>query len=249
MALPSRFEPDALTCLLELSVKSGRAYISDLAAKCRFSVELTKRIIANAPEVALEGATIFVLDEKRIQLALRAVRSGADRARVARLLSWKDFEIFSAKVFWAFGYQIATNVRLRFPRRRMEIDLVAQRYSSLVAVDCKHWKNVLSGQRLARVANKQDLRSECLARFLSGQWGPGEVCVRVLPVVVCLYEPRQRFFNGCPLVSVTNLPSFAEQLPAEIAGLRTHKAGLSRLPCIDEIVQSIKGMKGQKPLG
>jgi len=249
MALPSRFEPDALTCLLELTVKSGQAHISDLAAKCRFSVELTERIIASAPEVALEEATILVLDEKRIQLALRAVRSGADRVKVARLLSWKDFEIFSAKVFSAFGYQIATNVRLKFHRRRMEIDLVAQRYSSLVAVDCKHWKNVLSGQRMARVANEQDLRAECLARFLSEQWGPGEVCVRVLPVVVCLYEPRQRFFNGCPLVSVTNLPSFVEQLPAEIAGLRTHKAGLSRLTSIDEIVQGIKGMKGQKTLG
>ncbi len=240
MALPSRFEPDALTCLLELTVKSGQAHISDLAAKCRFSVELTKRIIASAPEVALEGATILVLDEKRIQLALRAVRSGADRVKVARLLSWKDFEIFSAKVFSAFGYQIATNVRLKFLRRRMEIDLVAQRYSSLVAVDCKHWKNVLSGQRMARVANEQDLRAECLARFLNEQWGPGKLCVRVLPVVVCLYEPRQRFFNGCPLVSVTNLPSFAEQLPAEIAGLRVHRCQVSSLSPIERWISSVQ---------
>jgi len=243
-----RFEPQVLTCLLELTAKSSQAQIGDLSAKCRLSAELIEKILVNAPEVRLEGARVFVAQEKRIQLAVKAVAIGADRVKVARLLTWRDFETFSAQAFSAFGYETITSVRLKFRRRRVEIDLVGQRYSSLVAVDCKHWKNVLSGQRLAMVVEKQDRRAECLAQFLREHWGPGEVYARVLPVVLCLYESRDRFYNGCPLVSVTNLPSFAEQLPAEIAGLRTHMAGLSRIPDIGEIRKGLKGMKGQTTL-
>lgn len=243
-----RLEPDVLTGLLELTAKAEEARISELAARCRLSAEVTEKILVAVPEVGFEGPRVFPVRGRRIQLALRAVRIGADQAKVARLLSWKDFEIFCSEVFAALGYQTATNVRLKFLGRRMEIDLVGQRYSNLVAVDCKHWKNVLSGRRLGTVVDKQHFRAGCLAGFLREHWGPGEVCVRVLPAVLCLYEPRQRFFNGSPLVSVINLPSFAEQLPAEIAGLRTHKVGLSRTPDIGEIVQTLKGMRGQTTL-
>lgn len=146
-------------------------------------------------------------------MALEAIRLGADQERVARYLSWKEFEDFAAYVLSSNHFQALTNVRFGVGRRKSEIDVVGVKPPIVLCVDCKHWSYGWSRSRLGNAAVSQMIRCQRLAsgglEFLDGL---GRDCLRVASILVTLADVSIRSLNGVGVVPILRLPSFLNDL-------------------------------------
>lgn len=132
-------------------------------------------------------------------LAIEAVRLGVHPESVSRVLDWKDFERFVAKVFESFDYEVVHDVRINYSGIRRQIDVVAKSKVFWVGVDCKHWSR--SGS-LGVAAAKQKERCTILSR-MSG--------VKVVPIIVTL--GYKGIVEGVPVVAAYTLRDFVLSLP------------------------------------
>ena len=64
----------------------------------------------------------------RIKLAIFALKSGNDVESIAKILTWKDFEMFASEILNLSGYETECNLRFNKPRR-IEIDVVGTKIS------------------------------------------------------------------------------------------------------------------------
>ncbi len=132
-------------------------------------------------------------------LALSLCSMGVPPKSVSVLLSWKEFEAFSANLIRASGYQVRENVRFRKPTA--QIDLVAIGPSLILSVDCKHWKRDVAPSTLAKLAADQLRRSELLRRTLSDRR-------QILSAILTLTEQTERFVGGVAIVTLHTLRDF-----------------------------------------
>lgn len=130
-----------------------------------------------------------------------ALRKGirVDVVRLARQLSWKDFEEFLRHVFREFGYHVASNIRLECVGGRAEFDLLAWDRRFVLVVEAKRWK--YGGSRWPHVAEVHRSKVErCLATLLA-------LAPAAVPLVVTATEVSL-LAGGVPVVSVSKLRHF-----------------------------------------
>jgi len=123
--------------------------------------------------------------------------------QVCKLLSWQEFEQLAALLFRAAGFQVRANVVLTRPRA--QIDVVASGESSVLSVDCKHYRREQGPSTLERAALAQ-LRRSSLLRKKSDDPRP------IASVILSMSEPEGKFVRGVAVVPVRTLRSFLYSL-------------------------------------
>jgi len=156
--------------------------------------------------ISKEGLTFSSSD--RLKAAILSLRfAGCDANKVARQLSWKDFEHLAAEILDSCGYKTRTNVRLVKPS--MEIDVVGINSGLALMVDCKHWKrNNISA--IANYARKQAARTSRLVVLDAGIKG-------AVPVILTLEAESVRFVEGIPVVPIAQFRSFVLEVQSYLA--------------------------------
>jgi Restriction endonuclease len=136
-----------------------------------------------------------------VSAALALTRLGADLDRVARSLAWDEFEEYCASVVSAAGYSVRRNIRLRKPTR--QIDIVAESFSLVLSIDCKHWRRSAGAGSLEAPAAAQTERT----RLYAESRRPRDRRA-FLPVLLTMEDNRTRVVRGVPVVPLLALREF-----------------------------------------
>jgi Holliday junction resolvase-like predicted endonuclease len=173
----------------------------------------------------------------RLKLAVAAVTLGATVEESARMLSWKEFEAFCARVLEENGYSCTQEFRFKsIQRKRFECDILASRKPLVVMVDCKHYAGRVSGLRA--VIKKQMERVSALSKSIPTMirsipeiidW-PDAL---VVPIIITLFQQNPSIVNDVPVVPGFKLNQFIQELPSNtdrITRALVHPMTQERLP-------------------
>jgi len=216
---------DALMTLLD----RGSVSLEELASKAKCSVEEVAealRSLEASKLVWVSGGSVWLLD--RVVGAIEALRLGAPLMEVASRLTWRDFEAFCSKAFEAHGYTTTASLRFKWTGRSYEVDVAAWRRPILAVVDCKEW-GLRAGKasQLRRAVDRHLERSEALANALPSLKErlrvPSGVEAHVVPCLVTLLEEALLVHRGVPVVPVSKLNSFIQELHAYLDSLTVFK--------------------------
>jgi Holliday junction resolvase-like predicted endonuclease len=181
--------------------------------------ELADANLVNLTETALQASS-----SQRLQIALQALRIGADFQRVCAQLEWKEFESIATTAFQGYHYRVIKNSRFKaLDGKRWEIDILACRQPIIASVDCKHWKRNWTRSSIIRVAEQHFDRSRAFANSLSrfqtkiqlDNWTQATV----VPIILSLLPSPFKFHRHMPIVSVLQLQNFLNELPLQLHSL------------------------------
>lgn len=144
-------------------------------------------------QLGLAGST------DRVLTAVALMKTGVSPESISSLISWSEFEQFSAGLLKASGYSVRTNIVLTNPRR--QIDILAESSVLALSVDCKHWGRGFSPSALEKAAESQIERTSLLKQKL----GLG---IPILPAILTLLDEPTRLVRGVPVVPVFALRDF-----------------------------------------
>ncbi len=144
-----------------LSLTNGESVkVETLRGSLRITSETFETLLQQLIDeelVSLQGNSISLEQDQRLNLAMKAVKVGADSEVVSRSLTWLEFEEISAKVFEVNGFHVLRRFRFTAEGRRWELDLLAIRTPYLVCGECKHWGKGI-GNKTARGIIETHLR-------------------------------------------------------------------------------------------
>lgn len=159
---------------------------------------------------------VFVNREQRLKIAVKSIGLGADVERVARLLTWSEFEQFAKESLELNGFSALSNFRFKWFGRRWEIDLVGLRKPIVISADCKHWRSRWSGSASIEAAKSQVERTKALAetsRHIKETVGIGEwKYAYFVPIVLSLHPSQYKFYEGAPIVPILQFNDFLQNI-------------------------------------
>ncbi len=155
---------------------------------------------------------------RNVSAALALTRLGADLGRIARSLAWDEFEDYCAMAISAAGYAVLRDVRLRRPRR--QIDIVAESPTLVLSIDCKHWKQGTGPATLEAHALAQAERTR--AYMESSGRADGRA---FLPVLLTMVDNKVRVVDGVPVVPLHALREFLASVTRFEEGFSFIRAG------------------------
>lgn len=189
----------SLRCLRDTTARrySDCAGVSEAEARA----ELDSLVLAGIG--GERGGRYFFDAADRLSAALLLLDRGEPVESVSAELDWKSFEGLAARILESRGFETQRNLVLRAPRA--EIDVVATGRGVSLLIDCKHWMR-LSASQAARAARMQARR----ARQYAASRG-----LAAVPAVVAL-RPDVEFAGRVPVVAVSKLGGFADELPGRL---------------------------------
>ncbi|MEM2910360.1 MAG: hypothetical protein QXO01_04780 [Nitrososphaerota archaeon] len=199
--------------LLKLTSHGDITTIDVLAEHSMVSRDVAFEVVSRLLGKGFNVNDVEVTGDVRLSIVLECIRDGAPAEILARHVSWKDFEAFSARVLSEYGFNVLTNLRLRVSRKRSEVDVLAAKSPIVLLLDCKRWGAVLSGKRLSCISESQMRRARMFAEYLSNMLGKGEKTVEIIPVILTLYGSSKQVESGVAIVPVGLLGNFVEKLP------------------------------------
>lgn len=149
--------------------------------------------------------------QTRLRIALEAGRFGAAE-RVARALSWQEFEKFCDEILTLSGFETRRGVVFKHESRRWQIDLIAKRDSVLLSVDCKHWKSPGYSSKIEVAAEHQEKSLGPLIKHLRSEGSLGQGEIWALPVILTLMDPRESIAGRVAVVSLVQLSDLVGHL-------------------------------------
>jgi len=212
--------------LLELTRETHRIALVQLAQQLNIqSIKLARQVedLAERKLVSRDYESLQMDAAQRMMLATELIYAGLDPQQVSRFLEWQEFESFAAECLERNGFRTVRHLLFKSRIGRREIDLLAWNDSFLLAIDCKHWLRSFSPSISRRVAYAQYERVEALAGRVDvlERHGVEKTEKRVLiPVIICLREPRVKIVDGIPIVQISKLISFLSGISPIDEGLR-----------------------------
>ena len=213
-------ESDLLISILMLT-RDGPISQRVINKEVRFPSDLIRKLLQRLQSdglVYLNQSRLEVTGVQRVQLAVRALKSGGDVERVSGFLQWREFEGFAAVAFESNCYGVVKNLHFKHGGRRSEIDIVGWKSSIVVCLDCKHWHHGLQGSAAHKIAEQQAERTRALVMSLPNPGVKIEFLSRgtakFVPAVLSLTCGKFKFYEGVPIVPVLQLQDFLNQLPA-----------------------------------
>jgi len=159
-----------------------------------------------------ESEKIF-LKTGRVDLLENLLRGGTyvDLERIARCLSWQDFEELIKRFFREFGYRCVHRLRIPVNDRRVEIDIVAYRHNIVLLADAKRYvKTRVRVQLVYEYVEKIDQLCKCsldtLLQRLYGLSERGEYYI--YPVIITVHSCDSILINDVPIVPIYKLRDF-----------------------------------------
>lgn len=219
-------EREVLLSILKLTkdgLTSKELIMKDAKVATSLAEELLKKF-AQYELIEIRGKQVKTTPEKRMRMAVYAIQKGADFEKVCKFLDWKEFENIAATIFKLNGYDIKRNFRFK-NKKRWEIDLIALKKPLIICVDCKHWQHGWSQSAVIKATEIQIERTKALTEALPKlhkeinleKWYKAIL----IPTVLSLLPGTLKFHKNTPIVSILQLQSFINELPAYITIL-TH---------------------------
>ena len=244
---------DILVALLE-TTKEGPTDYEGLREAVRVTDEAFTAFLDHLIEQGLVGASEEALEatlEQRLEIAIRAVKAGADMERVSKALGWLEFEEMSAYTFEANGYRAKRRFRFNAEGRRWEIDVLATRRPLVVCAECKHWSNGLGNMTARRIVEihleKVRVLSENAAILVEKGLLTGWDRAIFVPMTISLQPARNKIYRRIPVVSVFELPSFLSEFQGQMDWLASFPVDLPEAkPRVKQTVLKKKGRKKRK---
>jgi hypothetical protein len=199
---------------LEISRPGSMLEAAELALAARVDVGDVERLL---DEVVLRFGS-----SGRVALGLAAVEYGADPQRIARYLTWREMEEFTADAAKAAGLGSVKNLHLKVNGRRFQIDLIAYTSTHCIIFDCKRWGKRLAGKTLEQVVGRARNRTLHMTEWLSEK-APGTHTVFFTTVVLTVYEPAARQLNNVFIVPVKAMPELLRNHVNLLSNITTHK--------------------------
>ncbi len=224
--------------ILELTRGGRRTSIDELADTLHIRLEPLNRkldALSEKKAISYNEGIVELSTAQRILLAGQLIHSGYDPQKVSRFLEWQEFEHFAGETLERNGFRTVKHLVFKSRIGRREIDLLAWNDSFLLVIDCKHWLRGLSPSRCREVASAQAERSQALAERLDilKRHGVSNAEKRsLMPMILCLGDPREPIVNGVPIVAVSRLISF-------LYGVSPIDEKLRRIPVKVETAQSV----------
>lgn len=244
---------DILVALLE-TTREGPTDYEGLREAVRVTDEAFTAFLGHLIEQGLVGVGEEALEatlEQRLEIAVRAVRAGADMERVSKALGWLEFEEMSAYTFEANGYRVKRRFRFNGEGRRWEIDVLATRKPLVVCAECKHWSNGLGNMTARRIVEthleKVRVLSENAAILVEKGLLRGWDRAVFVPMAISLQPARNKIYRRIPVVSVFELPSFLNEFQGQMDWIASFPVDLPEAkPRVKQTVLKNKGRKKRK---
>ena len=196
--------------------------LTKLSKETNTPVEVVKNVLMEVADfVTVREDSVSIAEYGKVQIAILCLNLGADPSYISRHLNWREFEEFTAKIVDAYGYIVYRNYRFKSVNRRWEIDVLAIKKPVLLCLNCKHFLK----QRWAslRKAALEELeRAEALRQALPRlklEPKPSEGW-KILPALITLVAPKSKVYDKIPIVRITELGNFLEDLALYIDSLR-----------------------------
>ena len=202
-----------------LQVKGIKAIIPDGISDIDFSVvsgidrisakEIMSLLVQNGIG-KWKNDNVFVHESDKLKTAFFAISNGSPIEEVSEYLNWKDFEALVSQILSENGFYVEKNVILTKPR--MEIDVIGKKLNVEILIDCKHWKR-MNESVLNDIVNKQVNR---VKRYVNdiGQ-------IIAVPAIVTLHQEQITFINKVPIIPITQLSSFLDELYGNLDQINT----------------------------
>ena len=154
--------------------------------------------------------SVFFHESDKLKTAFFAISNGSPIEEVSEYLNWKDFEALVSQILSENGFYVEKNVILTKPR--MEIDVIGKKLNVEILIDCKHWKK-MNESVLNDIVNKQVNR---VKRYVDdiGQ-------IMAVPAIETLRQEQITFINKVPIIPVTQLSSFLDELYGNLDQINT----------------------------
>lgn len=205
---PSYFVSRVIVETLKQTSGDQVVSVSQIADQAKTTAEQVASILA--PMLQLEDASGMRLSNSaRFKLAFEAARHGALQ-QVARALSWQEFEAFTEECLQIGGFATQKGIVLRDDSRRWQIDVVAKKGPIILVIDCKHWETPGYGSKVKKAAEHQKQAAQALIKRMRTRGEVGSERLLALPMILTLFEPRERLADGVAVVSVEQLADFLE---------------------------------------
>lgn len=222
-----RFEHEIIFAVLKLA-KNGPIQKNLIAKEARTPIAVTDELLRtlNAKGfIQLKGKFLEIAPDKKLSLAVEAIKQGLDIERACKHLEWQEFENIAAKAFETNYYRVMRNFHFQTFGKRWEIDLLAFKQPIIACVDCKHWHHGWSKAAIMKTAEAQVERTQALAVELGNfvdalgltNWNQATL----IPVILSLVSSAFKFYNNTPIVPVMQMQNFINELPAHLQSL-TH---------------------------
>ena len=151
-------------------------------------------------ELNLELGSLHGPVVSNVLAAVALIELGGDAQKIARELTWGEFEDFCADILRASGFKVARNIILKKPR--MQIDIIAESPELVLSIDCKHWKKSAGDAALQRFAANQISRTVALRLKMKTD------AVPIASLILTMTEETPRFVGGVAVVPLFLLRSF-----------------------------------------
>lgn len=159
--------------------------------------------------------TVSASVEQRIELAVFAIKLGADFERVSKSLGWLEFEELVARVFRENGYNTKSRYRFKAEGRRWEIDVLATSYPYIVCAECKHYTSGMGNSTARNIIETHIEKTEVMSKHI------GDIAKKIgvhnwknailVPITLTLSPTKMNIYRRVPSVSVFMLPSFLSE--------------------------------------
>lgn len=222
-----RTEGEIILSVLKLT-KSGIVQKDQVAKTACTPADVADEVLRTLSKkglIQLKEKIVEIAPSQRLQLAIEAIKQGADIEHASRFLEWKEFEDMAATAFEINHYTVKRNFHFKANDKRWEIDLLACKQPLIACVDCKHWQHGWSRASIMKATEAQVERTKALADSLQNfteklgltEW----TRVTLIPIVLSLVPSQFKFHNGTPIVPILKLQSLINELPAQTV-LLTH---------------------------
>jgi hypothetical protein len=212
---------EVLKTLLRIK-RSEEWSLTKLSEEANMPVEVVKNVLMEVADfVTVKDDATSIAGYGKVQIAVLCLNLGADPSYISRHLDWRGFEEFAAKIVDAYGYAVYKNYRFKSVNRRWEIDVLAIKKPVLLCLNCKHFLKQRWAS-LKKAALEELERAEALKQALPRlklEPKPSEGW-KILPALVTLIAPKSKVYDKIPIVRITELGNFLEELALYTDSLR-----------------------------
>ena len=199
---------------------NGPISISLLADETRTSKTVIRQTILHLAQSGfitnMEGDEFSIIGNERLNLAVLAIREGADVERVSKVLGWSEFEDLVALILEQHGFNVKKHFRLKASGKRYEIDVIGLKEPFALSVECKHWKRSWRRAATIEVINVQRERTKALIqsipepkdRLKISKWRE----VKVIPLILTLSDTPLKLYEGTAVVPIFHFNSFLNEM-------------------------------------
>jgi hypothetical protein len=204
--------------------------VDELGIQLKYHVSALKnrlKELGNEGYMDIDIESITASKRQRTNLALLAVREGADIENVCNVLGWKEFENIVYEILNFNGFYVKRNLVFRSAKRKYEIDVLGLKEDLILSIDCKHWKKSWQRTAIKKSVKAQIDRTMALTKLWPKLRGKLNIFLlegmEVLPIIVTLFETPIKIFKNVPIVPIFYFQNFLNALHTRIEELKTFK--------------------------